>query len=257
MSPEWDDRRRPTSRGRGLRARRYGAAVRKRDPNAVVDQFLDELARSLTDWRTLIAGVGAMPARRATMDAFNRAAVAFERFRSDWHIAAIARDASRFAVTRRECLERTLKGGGQGNLLPYAHLVVPAHPTLDQVADLLDATGGNVAIPNIERWKGLASRDLADPWCAKVHGISWPNAKAAAAVITIRNAAAHQSPRSLAAMSAALGDLTHPAHAGLQRPVNSVTLSGIPGYLHGLAGIQRRVERYHELLRVLSEGLRT
>lgn len=230
--------------------------MRKRDPNAVVDQFQDELARSLSDWRTLIAGVGAMPARRATMDAFNRAAVAFERFRSDWHIAAIAREASRFAITRREALVRTLNGGGQGNLIPYVHVAMPAHPTLDQVADLLDATGGNVAIPNIDRWKELASRDLANPWCAKVHGISWPNAKAAAVVIAIRNAAAHQSRRSLTGMSDALGDLTHPGHAGLRRPVNSVTLSGIPGYLHGSAGTQRRVERYHEFLRVLSEGLR-
>lgn len=138
----------------GRQRRLYGLAVRKRDPNAVVDQFQSELARSLTDWATLIAGVSAMPARRATMDAFNRAAVAFERFRSDWHIAAITRSASRFAVTRREGLERTLSDSGQGNLLPYVHLAVPAHPTLEQVADLLDATGGNVAIPNIDPVEG-------------------------------------------------------------------------------------------------------
>jgi hypothetical protein len=230
--------------------------VRKRNPNGVVDQFQDELARSLADWATLIAGVSAMPARRATMDAFNRAAVAFERFRSDWQIAAITRDASRFASSRRERLERTLSGNGEGNLLPYVHLAVPAHPTLEQVADLLDATGGNVAIPNIDRWRELASRDLADSWRAKVDEISWADAKAAAAVIAIRNAAAHQSPRSLAAMSDALGALTHPDHAGLRRSVNRVTLTGIPSYLHGSAGAQRRVERYHEFLRALSEGLR-
>lgn len=190
------------------------------------------------------------------MDAFNRAAVAFERFRSDWHIAAITRDASRFAVTQQERLERTLNEGGQRTLVPYVHLAVPKHPTLEQAADLLDATGGNVAIANIERWKDLASRDLADPWRAKVQDISWQHAKAAAAVIAIRNAAAHQSPRSLNAMSDAVGDLTHPVHAGLQRVVNSVTLTGIPGYLHGSAGTHRRVERYHDLLHDLSDGLR-
>ncbi|MDQ4071503.1 MAG: hypothetical protein M3088_01325, partial [Actinomycetota bacterium] len=42
---------------------------------------------------------------------------------------------------------------GEGNLLPYVRVAVPAHPTLEQVADLLDATGGNVAIRTIDRWK--------------------------------------------------------------------------------------------------------
>ena len=87
--------------------------MRKRDPNTLVDLFQNELNRSLGDWAALLAVNRTQPsARRATMDAFSRAVVAFERFRSEWHIAAIARDAARFSESQEARLERVLKEAG-------------------------------------------------------------------------------------------------------------------------------------------------
>lgn len=232
--------------------------MRKRDPNAIIDQFQAELASTLADWRVLTGSTLGKVARRATMDASARAAVAFERFRSDWHIAAITRDASVFSPTQLNRAKEALKETKRDSLAPFIQVTIPTHPTLDQVGALLDATGSNVSLPNIGAWKKKAKVQLADPWVGKVTGISWRHEVAADAVIAIRNAASHQSDRSLSDMNAALAKLTDPAaHRGLLRPANRVTLTGIPAYLHGsIPGRPPRVETYVDLLERLSGTLR-
>ena len=232
--------------------------MRKRDPNAVIDQFQGELASSLSDWAALTEGTPAMIARRATMDAFARGAVAFERFRSEWHIAAITRDASTFRTRQLNRVQTALKETRRDNLADYVQVVLPRHPTLEQVSRLLDAEGANVSLPNVGAWKKAAERDLAEPWLSKVSGILWAHGAGADAVIAIRNASSHQSERALADMTAALGKLTHPTiHKGLQRSERGVTLAGIPAYLHsaGTSG-STRVEIYLRILDRLGESLR-
>ncbi|WP_139804864.1 hypothetical protein [Rhodococcus sp. 1168] len=70
--------------------------VNTRDPNKVIDTFQAEIARSLQDWRDLQVKVNERGplAQRVSMDAFTRVAVAFEGFRSDWHLAAITKRVS-------------------------------------------------------------------------------------------------------------------------------------------------------------------
>jgi hypothetical protein len=237
--------------------------MRKRDPNDLVDRFQTELATSVNQWQSLVDVAGdARLARRATMDAFNRAAIAFELFRSDFHIAAITRDASAFEQAQQRRLEDVLRKDTPPRLalITYSRVTLPKHPTLAQVTELLDATGGNLSISPYARWKKIAERDLADPWKSKVTNLPWDLRGVADAVISIRNAVAHQSPRSLTGMSEALKKLTAPSHTGLQRPKSGVTLSGIPSYLHGSTSsspsASRRVERYHALLREVGEALR-
>ena len=108
------------------------------------------------------------------MDAFTRSAVGFERFRSEWHIAAIARDAARFRTTQRDRVVAALEETGRDQLVPYLPMGmgIDVHPTLDDVAAMLDATGGNLSIPTIKQWKKLATRHLCDPWKSKVMGLS-------------------------------------------------------------------------------------
>jgi hypothetical protein len=235
--------------------------MRKRDPDAVIDQFKAELAASLFDWGATQndVGEGGRLARRASMDAFTRMAVAYERFRSEWHIAAITRDASSFVAAQLRRVAAALEETDRDQLLPYlpAGLALPKHPTLKEVGDILDPSGGNLSISGVALWRTLADKHLCNPWKAKVHGLTWADEKVTDAVVALRNAAAHQSPRSHDAMTAALGELTHPTHIGLQRPARGVPLAGIPVYLNGPGGAQtRRVERYHRLLDDIAERLR-
>lgn len=231
--------------------------MRKRDPNVLVHQFRTDLASISADRELLSETAASRLAKRATMDAFTRTAVAFERFRSDWLIAAITRDASAFSGTQLRRAKAALEDTNRGALAPYLQVNIPKHPTLEQVGQILDASGGNVSIPSIRAWKECAKKHLAPPWRGAIEGILWEHAQAADAVISIRNAAAHQSPRSLSTMNEALSVLTDPiAHDGLRRQGNNVTLGGIPTYLHGVINSgDRRVEKYAKFLDVLAASL--
>lgn len=190
--------------------------MRKRSPDVVIDQFQDELRVALSDWGILMAGHTGAVAGRASMDAFTRIAVAFERFRSDWHIAAITRDSSAFAASQQRRAEVALDEGKRECLKPYMTISIPKHPTLEQVEGLLDPAGGNLSISAMGAWEKLAKKHLADPWRARVTTIGQPVAAVADAVIAVRNAAAHQSARSLDTMNRRLDALTHPVEHACQ-----------------------------------------
>jgi hypothetical protein len=234
--------------------------VRKRNPNAAIDEFQTEIDASLTDWRDTrrLVGEAGRLAQRASMDALMRLAVAYERFRSDWHVAAITRDASNFNRSQQNRAEEALKGDSRRQLVAYLALGLPIHPTLADVGAILDPNGGNVPIPGINAWKKLADRHLCDPWSARVNALTASDGKVTEAVIAMRNAAAHRSPQAHAAMTAALDGLGLPALRDLRRrPEHCVSLTGIPTYLNGdTSDGTRRVERFHELLRDLAERLR-
>jgi hypothetical protein len=224
--------------------------MRKRDPNDVIDQFRAEIAAARSDRISLIAGATLPLARRATMDAFTRAAVAFERFRSDWHLAAVTRDANTFKQWQLNRVKAALTETKRVMLIPYVRVDLPPHPTLAQVEELLDASGGNISLSSIDDWKKRAKAHLAPAWAAKVSSISWADARIADAVIKTRNAASHQSKRAVGEMNDALTNLTDPvAHKGLARPTHRVSVTGIPAYLHGSQARQPpRVETYLDAL---------
>jgi hypothetical protein len=235
--------------------------VRKRDPNAVIDQFAHEVNASLADWRATrqAVGDGGPLAQRASMDAFTRLAVAYERFRSEWHVAAITRDATEFKASQRRRVEAALKETRRDGLVAYlpVALALPLHPTLDEVAKLLDPSGGNVSITGVSAWQDLAKKHLRDPWRGRIDSLTWADGRVTESVIALRNAAAHQSTQTHERLTAALDGLTHASHRGLKRPDRGVSPAGIPAYLNGVArDAKRRVELYHELVRDLAERLR-
>jgi len=152
--------------------------ARKRDPNDVITAFQAELASSLAQWTAIRASMGSTGdiAKQVSIDAFSRAAVAFEAFRSDWHVAAINRDSSAF----KSFLRAKVQGQVRGTFPVLASRVavdLPLHPTLKEITDLLDPLGRNVSVPDMSQWKAKATEHLANPWQAKVHGLSGADGK--------------------------------------------------------------------------------
>lgn len=237
--------------------------MRKRKPNDVVRAFLGELANSLDDWDqvrdAIQTGQGDL-ARRASIDAFGRAAVSFETFRSDWHIAAINRDSSTFGATQFHRVECALVDTGRTSLKPYlSPLAIPKHPTLEQIAGILDAAQSNVSIANHGEWKKLARKHLENPWLEKIQRMHAKHSQVMDTVIAIRNALVHQSPRATNQMNDCLSDLSVTRNHGLRRANNKVQVSGIGAYLNANDWVHGtpRVETFHMYLADLAEYLET
>lgn len=234
--------------------------MRKRRPNDVIDQFQSELESARHDRDALTPAGTARPlAQRVTMDAFARAGVAFERFRSDWHIAAISRDATAFNKSQVDRVKAALVETGDKRALLAEHvkeLSLKPHPTLAAIEEILDAEGANLSVPDYATWKELAEKHLVDPWQSKVVSIPVTDQVIIDVVIKLRNAAAHQSTKSTDAMNDALVRLRSKNRA-LARLQHRVTPTGIPAYLHGaVPGGQPRIEIYIDALTRISEGFR-
>lgn len=234
--------------------------MRKRNPNDVINQFQEELKSARDDRNALtLVGTARPLAQRVTMDAFSRVGVAFERFRSDWHIAAISRDSTAFNQSQVNRVKSALteKGDKRAVLAKYLkELNLGSHLTLSAIEEILDADGANLSIPDYSTWKKLAGRHLVDPWLSKVTGIPGDDQVIIDVVIKLRNAAAHQSTRSTEAMNSALA-LLRSTHVPLARPQRRVTPTGLPAYLHGaVPGGRPRIEIYADELERISELFR-
>lgn len=114
----------------------------KRNPNRDVDDFLGTL-QSLQDlWVEMFdvlkrADVPAVDRERlhkeSGVDAFLRASVAFEGFRSDWHITAMHRDSRRYRTTLQERIFGKL--GGETSLkeaCKHIDVRIPHHLTFSR-----------------------------------------------------------------------------------------------------------------------------
>jgi hypothetical protein len=139
--------------------------MRKQNPNDVVDAFLTTLNKSLATWGGVRHAVGESGplAKQASIDAFLRAAVAFETFRSDWHVAAINRHSSAFKTDLANRVGQSVSGRWPG-LVGRVRIDLPAHPSLSIVKHMLDPRGRNISLSDAATWKDRASRELADPY---------------------------------------------------------------------------------------------
>ncbi len=73
--------------------------MRKQNPNDVVEDFQVLIAASLSTWTQMCAQISGNELRKnASVDALLNAAIGWESFLSDWHIAAINRDSGPFVV---------------------------------------------------------------------------------------------------------------------------------------------------------------
>ncbi len=205
------------------------ASIRKRDPNAVISDFHALIEDSLDDWlkvQALVQGERTL-LRRSTVDAFLQAAVAWERFKSDWYIACVNRDSSALGATLEDKLRQVAAGRG----LPerYVSLTLPTHPTLSGVGELLDPQGANLGLGQYDRWKRRAGEELSPRYLTAL--ASWSPADRAVhdAVSAIRNCIVHQSTKSVGEMNKALAKA--PLPASLRRSGNAVSARGVGAYL--------------------------
>jgi hypothetical protein len=182
------------------------------------------------------------------------AAIGWESFLSDWHIAAINRDSSAFVTELSKRVEQSLKDRWPG-LAGRVALTIPKHPSLELVNDLIDPTGSNISFGDKDKWLARVNCELVDLYRAAVVALPDRDHLLIRAVVSIRDCIAHRSLRASNAMNDALANL-QAADSHLRRAQARVTPSGIGAYLFAQAGGIRRVERYHGRLQGIAESLR-
>ena len=232
--------------------------MRKQNPNDVVALFRGEITTILADWSALRTALGTTAgplAKRGTTDAFTRIAVAFEGFRSDWHIAAINRDSQALQGKLLGYAQGQLKAGAYPELEQRVRVDLPTHPPLDLIRKLLDPIDRNLSISGFNHWKKRANGELVDPWKSKVHSIHNHDRAVMHATIAIRNVLAHQSVSASTAMNTALVNFGAPDGA-LRRGPRKIQPSGLGAYLNAqTAGGNARVEIYAARLDDLAAAL--
>ncbi len=229
--------------------------MRKQNPNDVVEDFQVLIAASLSTWTQMCAQISGNELRKnASVDALLNAAIGWESFLSDWHIAAINRDSGPFVVDLQARVEQSVVGRWPGVRSRIA-LSIPAHPSLELVRELIDPDGGNISFGNRDKWIDRVQKQLNDPYCARVLALPDRDHRLIAAVVAIRDCIAHRSKKASDAMNAALANLAH-ADRALRREQARVQPSGIGAYLYAQTTGGRRVERYHQRLSDIAESLR-
>jgi hypothetical protein len=239
--------------------------VRKRDPNAVIDAFQAEVAASRSAFLTLLAAARALPValrRRLAQDSFFSLAVAFEVFRSDWHIAAVSRDLSVLANSLDSEVASVLSGRQHiRGAKAFVRVDIPRHLSLEQTRGLIDPDGSNHTFRHVkveggiaERWQAAAKRELADPYRHAIVGIPTRDLKVIQLVEALRDCHAHASPRADVRLASALsaldpGDL-------LDLGSSRVTHSRLGLYLLAHVNGEPRVSMIHARLDRIVEGMR-
>lgn len=138
--------------------------MRKKDPNAVVDDY-----------------------------AFLRAAVGWETFLSDSFVAAINRAPIPFVAAIRKQLEAQ----APSTWVPIVTFCFGEHPTVEQVVNALDARGRNVTFRDAADLRLRAASDLDAPYRGVVASLQSRYLRVIDAVKSIRDCLAHRSSASV------------------------------------------------------------
>jgi hypothetical protein len=229
--------------------------VRKKNPNDVIDDFKDLVSNSLSAWTQMCAQINGNELKKnASVDAFLNAAIGWESFLSDWHIAAINRDSTSFAADLQKRVEDSVSGRWRG-LKGRVTLSIPKHPSLDLVRELIDPEGGNISFGGKDKWRDRATRELCDPYRARILALTDRDHRLIRSVVAIRDCVSHRSQKASDAMNDALTQLAA-ADSALRRTQARVQPSGIGAYLFAATAGGRRVEIYHRRLGDIAEALR-
>jgi hypothetical protein len=228
--------------------------ARKKDPNDVLDAFHAELAAAEGLWTTVRQSIGTTGdvAKQLSVAFFLRMALAFEVFRSDWHLAAINRDSTQL----KETLNDKLKARVDTALATRVRVELPTHPSLQLIRELLDPSERNISLPDMASWRSKADDHLVDPWRAKVYGITGADAKLIDAVIALRNLLAHESTDASNTANEALRSLSNSQDAGLRRGEHRISPSGVGAYLNAQWPGTSRVLGFHGRLKQITETMR-
>ena len=233
--------------------------MRKRDPNKVIDEYQDLLRTSITVWGEIGFRIGweADYPKALSVDAFLRAAVGWESFRSDWHMAVINQDSSAY----REALLARFKVSVEERwpgLTGRVAVELPKHPSLGLLADLLDSRGFNVTFPDCDRWVDRSKLEFVSPWRERIGSLPKADRSLLDAVTALRDCIAHQSRGSTDRLDRALKKLNVAPDKRLRRGKNRVQPAGVGTYLYAVGGPAgaRRVQVFHSRLDAIAESLR-
>lgn len=240
--------------------------MRKRDPDAVVDTFNATVTSQRDHAKSLASAASLGTGRRVYEDALMRLAVSWEVFRSDWFIACINRDSSAMAAVVQTAVNKQVQKANRGPAFgalkkQWIQVNVPAHPTLEDIAKVLDPSNYNLELPRDIRQDGGL---LAAPYAARVAALTEDDNKLVAAVNTLRNALAHQSTSSIDRMNTSIDELSATSDPGLKlsAAARRVTVAGIGRYLGaevangGQPPTQARCLHFHDRMRGIAAKLR-
>jgi hypothetical protein len=83
--------------------------------------------------------------KTVSLDAFIRVAVAWEGFRSRWHVAAINQDSSVFRTDIEQRFRASTRDGRFAELEPHLHVSLPQQLSVAATERLLDPLGRNIS----------------------------------------------------------------------------------------------------------------
>lgn len=242
-----------------------GVCMNKRDPDQVVRDFTGFAGESIDEWASVTSAIRHLPARQqstVSRDAFVRVAVAWEVFRSDWHIAALAKDTSTLADTLDDEIRRRLRNAPSlKSVVPHLRLDIPKHVPLATARALIDPDGVNVDLSTkgavgggATTWVRRASDHLSPAWAERVASLSLADLRFSAYVESLRDCAAHESPKAVESLRGAHLALSSRDRAALGAAVPTPPRS-IARYVHAAVGPSRRVETFHARLVEVAQRL--
>jgi hypothetical protein len=229
---------------------------RSQDPNGVVADFLDLIGKSLDMWQKASDQVKTAELKKqVSIDAFQRLATGLEEFRSDWHIAAINRDSTRFRAYVTDEIKKVVATSRYAQASDYVQVSM-GHLNVSALRKLLDPRGFHLSFDNTKDWQRRAGNELSDKYAKKLHHIIKADRRLLDTVVAIRNCVAHNSQSSIESMNGALSALDEKKDKHLRRDNNRVRPSGLGAYLWAWKEGTRRVERYHARVRAIVSALK-
>lgn len=216
------------------------------DLHKPVDAYVAAQQRVIDHWWAIQAQADVLgqPALHATSEAtLSACATNWESFRTDWHIRAIACDATQFRawVTARvvdaaksDEKVKALIEGVQADPEGRFEVALPKHPTMARVAGMLDPNDYNLTFKDQRTSDDKATKHLVPSLAALPKSLDFLDWKVLAIMVATRNAIAHGSVGSMAYLKGAMNDIAavHDKQiAALGRRDRSVPRAGIGRYL--------------------------
>lgn len=214
--------------------------VNKPNLNLVIDRFQDEQKRQRSLYNSLRGVATNDVMREQSCNLVMVTARDWERFLSDWHIAAVARDSTTFANTLTDHLTKAVTKYGNERGAPQLSVFsptvhVPAHPTQADVARALDGQGRNLPLSTNKARRRFANDYLAGPYASKHEKLADEATTLLLDVLlSVRNVIAHRSRSSLDHLNTKLTEASQSADqdvSSLGRDQNRVSPSGVGSYL--------------------------
>lgn len=242
----------------------HDGAMRKANPNVLIDEFIKRANSSLADWRAIdnaitTIGPGQLPLRRrAATDSFLALAISWESFMSSWFVAAVNREP-RTTLTE---LTKKLKSHATEKLnipdeILAPSLLITKHLNLETVSTILDASGHNVVVADHADLQAKAKKWLHHPYRTKARAITELEFSAALVARRIRNMFAHESSSGSAeAWKIVQSTSIHPSFRVTSRK-SKLNINGWRGYIFESVDKIPRIEIFHSELIMLANRLRS